>query len=70
MGIFFTYALNCSLSFVVVSKLGKIDGAYDTKATLPFGLELRAERLYPILKRHGKAPYLKGITKKDTHTLP
>jgi len=25
---------------------------------------------YPILKRHGKALYLKDITKKDTHATP
>ena len=51
---FFAYALKYNLSVVVVSKLGNIDGAYDSKAKLPFGLEsfdlealdrLRAERL-------------------------
>ena len=67
---FFAYALKYNLSLVVVSKLGNIDGAYDSKAKLPFGLELRAERLLPNLKRHSKAPYSKGITKKDTHALP
>jgi hypothetical protein len=44
---FFAYALKYKLRLVVVSKLGKLDGAYDSKATLPFGLELRAERLLP-----------------------
>jgi len=48
MGVFFF--------LVVISKLGTIDGAYDSKAKLPFGLEsfdlkaldrLRAERLLP-----------------------
>ncbi len=29
---FFAYAINYSLSLVVISKLGKIDGAYDSKA--------------------------------------
>jgi hypothetical protein len=42
---FFAHALKYNLSLVVVSKLGNIDGAYDSKAKLPFGLELRAERL-------------------------
>jgi hypothetical protein len=45
---FFAYALKFSLSLVVVSKLGNIDGTYDSKAKLPFGLELRAERLKPF----------------------
>jgi hypothetical protein len=76
---FFAYALKYNVSLVVVSKLGNIDRAYDSKVTLPFGLEsfdlealdrLRAERLLPNLKRHSKAPYSKGITKKDTHALP
>jgi hypothetical protein len=31
---FFAYAINYSLSLVVVSKLGKIDGAYYSKANL------------------------------------
>jgi len=31
---------------------------------------LRPRCYYPILKRHSKAPYLKGITKKDTHATP
>jgi hypothetical protein len=57
---FFAYALKYNLSLVVVSKLGNIDGAYDSKAKL----------LLPNLKRHSKAPYSKGITKKDTHALP
>ena len=52
--------LTYNVSFVVVSKLGNRDGAYDSKATL----------LLPNLKRHGKAPYSKDITKKDTHALP
>jgi len=32
-------------------------------------MTLRIICYYPILKRHGKEPYLKGITKKDTHVL-
>ena len=36
---FFAYALKYSLRLVVVSKLGNIDGSYDSKAKLPFGLE-------------------------------
>ena len=31
---FFAYALKYKLRLVVVSKLGKLDGAYDSKATL------------------------------------
>ena len=31
---FFAYALKYNVSLVVVSKLGKIDGAYDSKAKL------------------------------------
>jgi hypothetical protein len=31
----------------VISKLGNRSGTYDSKAKLPFGLELRAERLLP-----------------------
>jgi len=31
---FFAYALKYKLSLVVVSKLGKIDGAYDSKVKL------------------------------------
>jgi hypothetical protein len=50
--------------------LGNIDGAYDSKAKLPFGLELRAERLLPNFETTWQAPYSKGITKKDTHALP
>jgi hypothetical protein len=45
---FFAYAINYSLSLIVVSKLGKIDEAYYSKANLPFGLEsfdLEAVRL-------------------------
>ena len=34
MGVFFCYALKYNVSLVVVSKLGKIDGAYDSKAKL------------------------------------
>ncbi len=44
---FFAYALKYNLSLVVVSKLGNMDGANDSKAKVPFGLELRAERLLP-----------------------
>jgi hypothetical protein len=44
---FFAYALKYNLRLVVISKLGNIDGPYDSKAKLPFGLELRAERLLP-----------------------
>jgi len=48
-----------------------MDGAYDSKAKLPFGLELRAERLLPNFERTWQcALYWKGITKKDTHALP
>ena len=32
--LFFAYALKYNLSLVVVSKLGNIDGAYDSKAKL------------------------------------
>ncbi|MBW2002449.1 MAG: hypothetical protein JRI30_08045 [Deltaproteobacteria bacterium] len=51
--LFFAYALKYNLSLVVVSKLGNIDGAYDSKAKVPFGLEsfdLEAIRL----RAHGR----------------
>jgi hypothetical protein len=53
---FFAYALKYNLRLVVISKLGNIDGSYDSTAKLPFDLErldmssptcLRAERLLP-----------------------
>jgi len=34
MGVFFCYALKYNLSLVVISKLGNIDGAYDSNAKL------------------------------------
>ena len=36
---FFSYALKYNVILVVVSKLGNLDGSYDSKAKLPFGLE-------------------------------
>ena len=61
---FFAYAINYSLSLVVVSKLGKIDGAYYSKANLPFGLELRAERLLPNFETTFQGALFEGHNKK------
>ena len=51
--------LNYSLSFVVLSKLGKIDGAYDSKATL----------LLPNFERTWQGALYKGHIKKR-HPCP
>ena len=59
---FFAYALTYSL--VVVSELGKIGGAYDSKAKLPFGLELRAERLLPNFETTWQGALFEGHNKK------
>jgi hypothetical protein len=67
--LFFAYALKYNLSLVVVSKLGNIDGAYDSKAKLPFGLELRAERLLPNFETTWQGALLEEHNKKR-HPCP
>ena len=57
---FFAYALNYSLSLVVVTKLGNIDGAYDSKAKL----------LLPNFETTWQGALFEGHNKKDTHVLP
>jgi hypothetical protein len=70
MGVFFCLCpFKYSLSLVVVSKLGKIDGAYDSKAKLPFGLELRAERLLPNFETTWQGSLFEGHNKKR-HPCP
>jgi len=73
--LFFAYALKYNLSLVVVSKLGNIDEAYDSKAKLPFGLEsfdlealdrLRAERLLPNFETTWQGALFEGHNKKKT----
>jgi hypothetical protein len=51
---FFAYALKYSLSLVVVSKLGNIDGAYDSKDKL----------LLPNFETTWQGALLKGHNKK------
>jgi hypothetical protein len=58
MGIFFCYALLNRVPCHVISKLGNIDGSYDSKAKLPFGLELRAERLLPNFEMTTKLSFI------------
>jgi len=64
--LFFAYALKYNVSVVVVSKLGNIDGAYDSKAKLPFGFELRAERLLPNFETTWQGALFEGHNKKKT----
>jgi len=64
--LFFAHALKYNVSSVVLSKLGNIDGAYYSKVTLPFGLELRAERLLPNFERTWQGTLLEGHNKKKT----
>jgi len=54
---------------MVLSKVeGQMYRAIEDRGTLPFGLELRAERLCTILKRPITVN-VQGITKKDIHML-
>jgi len=53
---FFAYALKYNLSLVVVSKLGNIDGAYDSKAML----------LLPNFETPWQGTLFEGHNKKDT----
>ena len=78
MGVFFAYALTYNVSLVVASKLGNIDGVYDSKAKLPFGLErldmssstcLRAERLLPNFETTWQGALFEGHNKKR-HPCP
>jgi len=41
-----------------------IDGSYDSKAKLPFGLELRAERLLPNFEMTWQGALFEGHNKK------
>jgi len=75
---FFAYALKYNVRLVVVSKSGNIDGAYDSKAKLPFGLEsfdlealdrLRAERLLANFETTWQGDLFKGHNKKR-HPCP
>jgi len=59
-GYFFAYALKYNLSLVVISKLGNIDKAYDSKAKL----------LLPNFERTWQGALFEGHNKKDTHALP
>ena len=63
---FFAYALKYNLSLVVVSKLGNIHRTYDSKAKLPFSLELRAERLLPNFEMTWQCALLEGHKQKKT----
>jgi len=72
---FFAYALKYNLSLFVVSKLGNIDGSYNSKVKLPFGLEsfdlvaldrLRAERLLPNFETTWQCALLEGHKQKKT----
>jgi len=56
---FFAYALKYKLSLVVVSKLGNIDGAYDSKAKL----------LLPNFETTWQGALLEGHNKKR-HPCP
>ena len=56
---FFAYALKYNVSLVVVSKLGTIDGAYDSKA----------ERLLPNFETTWQGALFKGHNKKR-HPCP
>jgi len=66
MGVFFSYGFNYNLRLVVVSKLSNIDGVYYSKAKLPFGLELRAERLLPNFETTWQGALFEGHKKKKT----
>jgi len=66
---FFAYALKYNLRLVVVSKLGNIDGSYNSNVKLPFGRELRAERLLPNFETTWQGALLE-VHNKKRHPCP
>jgi hypothetical protein len=65
-----SFFVKCPKQRPVQGRFTKVQmyGAIEDKGTLPFGFELRAERLCTILKRPITVN-VSGITKKDIHML-